>query len=203
MPSRVRSLSYQESSLHFVQKKTQEVAVQTDDTEASPKNDPFETPKKSDGQEYSHIWTAPLENCWRLLSNHTLENPKRGDFGPGTLVLQKHNKTGCMIAQFTDITGKLHLDAAAPELDFVHESVQGNNGCEPAFFWEAENMAHTLGGTTVKGAKNLFEATALRRFNFLFNTNSDLTVLLFCFFCARLQYKIIFQRVQVVLLCRL
>ena len=163
--------------------KTQEVAVQTDDTEASPQKDPFKTPKKSaDGQEYSHIWTAPVENCWRLLSNHTLENPERGDFGPGTLVLQKHNKTGCMIVQFIDITGKLHLDAAAPELDFVHESVQGNNGREPAFFGEAENMAHTSGGTTVKGAKNPFGATALRRFNFLFKTNSDLTVLLFWFF---------------------
>ena len=43
-------------------------------------------------------------------------------------------------------------------------------------------MAHTSGGTTVKGAKNLFGATALRRFNFLFKTNSDLTLLLFWFF---------------------
>ena len=143
--------------------KTQEVAVQTDDTEAPPRKNLFKTPKKSaDEQAYSHIYTAPLENCWRLLSNHTLENPERGDFGPGTLVLQKHNYTGCMIVQFIDITGKLHLDAAAPELDFVHESVQGNNGREPAFFWEAENMAHTSGGTTVKGAKNPFGATALR-----------------------------------------
>ena len=66
-----------------------------------------------------------------------------------------------MIAQFTDTTGKLHLDAVAPELEFVHESVQGNNGDEPGFFWEAENMAHTAGGTTVKGANNPFEATAL------------------------------------------
>ena len=164
--------------------KTQEVAVQTDDTEASfSRNNPFETPKKSaDEQEYSTIWASSVDNCWRLLSNHTLENPERGDFGPGTLLLQKHNKTGCMIARFTDATGKLHLDAAVPELDVVHKSVQGNNGREPAFFWEAENMAHTSGGTTVKGAKNLFGATALRRFNFLFKTNSDLTLLLFWFF---------------------
>ena len=161
---------------------TQEVAVQTEDAEASPKNNPFETPKKSDAPEYSHIWTAEVENCWRLLSNHKLENSRRGDFGPGTLVLQRHKETGCMVVQFTDTTGKLHLDAVAPELEFVHESVQGNNGYEPAFFWEAENMAHTSGGTTVKGAKNRFEATALRRFNFLFKTNSDLNILLFWFF---------------------
>ena len=121
-------------------------------------------------------WCMHIQRCWRSLANLTLPNQDRGELGSGKLQIFKHNNTGRFLARFFDASDTKLMEALVPKSEVAFKEVQGNNGTEPAFFWECSNMCHSAGGTVVKGANDPKKSTAIRRFSFVLNTRAELTV---------------------------
>lgn len=150
----------------------------------TPTSDPYQTPTKKDiEKKYDLVFTAPIVRCWRSLANLTLPNKERSELGPGTLQLLKHSKSGRLLARFFKASdGTKMIEALVPKPDVAFKEVQGNNGAQPAFFWECTNMSFAAGGTVVKGSKKPEESKANRRYNFMFSTQAELAVGLYFLF---------------------
>jgi hypothetical protein len=114
------------------------------------------------------VFSMNVVDCHRDLSDHTLPNDQRGQFGAGTILFYEHTCTGRSAVRFFNMDGERKVEAAVPLPKHAHDEVQGNNGAEYVFFWEATNLVHAAGRTTIKGAKDPSKAAGLRRIIFIF-----------------------------------
>ena len=64
--------------------------------------------------------------------------------------------------------------AYIPEVDIAHEKMFGNAGGQDIVVWQADNELHSQMGTTIKGAKDKWNATGSRRYYLHFKDRSDI-----------------------------
>jgi hypothetical protein len=111
---------------------------------------------------------------WRSISNQNIGDPNRGQLGDNGWFVVHENLNSKGIEKFV---------ASVPKN--IHEAIFGNAGKEPCFAWDACNIAHCAGGTTIAGAEGSKDIVAFRRFHFAFTSNALISVALYHMFYER------------------
>jgi hypothetical protein len=113
----------------------------------------------------------------RTISNPDVGDPLRAFLGKnGTLEVHVNIASKVRRAVYYDGRRNVKFMAECPPARFPLGVIQGNAGMEPLFIWDAVNVAHASGGTTIRGTAG--QAPGLRCFFFHFASNATLAVTL-------------------------
>ncbi len=120
---------------------------------------------------------------WRSISNQNIGDPNRRQLGDnGSFVVQANLTSGLRRVVYFDSKDIEKFVADVPPKNKIHKAIFGNAGREPCFAWDACNLAHRAGGTTIAGAEGSTAVVAFRRFHFAFTSNAMLSVALYHMF---------------------
>ena len=130
----------------------------------------------------SDPWIRIISLDMTISPRRSLSNSSVGDSGRmflganGRFAVQECPNTLRRRVAYFNQDNEVTFLAIVPQNNF-HTVVKGNSGDEPAFYWDAVNIAHEVGGTTLKNAT--LGSAVMRRVTFIFDSPIALHVALY------------------------